>query len=258
MTDVQELDPRLEEFAGNPVVLATAQTLLNYYDEIVEFNDKYVTEEEPEGEYNTSWKQINWAKALADEPSEDADPEQVKEARKLVKAMDNAQSALTKARQNAANFAADSLGVSRVDEKPEVPKAEKERLQRDVRGPAVELAKNAQNLAEGIRMLDSAQADAVTNFLSKYPIPAVGRKGSLDVTSKESQAPRYRVDVVARDAEGNVLWETQGFTKAAAKKNTPNADAFREVFERNGKNETTFEHEGTTFTITPRTKGNGS
>lgn len=250
------LDERLAPFEGNPVLLSTGQSLLQYVDELNEFNEKYsVDSDEETGEYGTLYKQIGYTKKLADEPDEGTPQEKVTEAQKLSKAIANARDKLNAANRAAAEFAASDLGISVGKEKVEVPKEEKEQITKSVREPAVTLANTLVTLATALKATDGATHDLIVEWLAKYPIPQVGRKGKLDVTDIKEQAPRYRVDITAKDSDGNVLFENvAGFTKAAAQKNTPTAEEFRQAYENNGKKTTEFsDKNGNVYTIVPRT-----
>lgn len=249
------LDTRLAPFEGNPVLESTGRSLLEYIDRLNEFNDKYsVDSDEEVGEYGTLYRQIGYTKKLADEPDENASKETVAEAVKLSKAISSARDKLNAANRAAAEFAASELGISVGKEKIEVPKEEKDEIKKAVREPAVTLASTLVTLATALKATDQATHDLIMEWLGNYPIPQVGRKGELDVTDIKEQAPRYRVDITAKDSEGNVLFENvAGFTKAAAQKNTPTAEEFRKAYESNGKKTTEFsDKNGVVYTIVNR------
>lgn len=252
MANATALDERLAAFENDPILLSTGQSLLTFVDQLEEFNSKYLKEEDS-GEYGTIWKQVGYTKKVADEPSEDMSKEDIATARKLIKTVDDLQAKLTAARKEAATFAANQLGISVASEKVEIPEEELEAMKKSVREPAVNLATTLATLATAIKATDESKAESIKEFLAKYPIPQVGRKGKLDVTDVKEQAKRHRVDVKAVDSEGKELFNVKGLTKAAAQKGTPSVDEFRKVFEQNGANkEVSFEHDGVTYTITPR------
>lgn len=255
MEDAIATDTRLAPFEGDRTLLVTGQSLLEYIDRIQEFNSLYLTEDDDVSEYGTLWKQIRYTKSIADEPTEDMDPEKVKAAQKLVKTIDDVTAKLSLARKAAAEWAASELGISVANEKIEVPKEELDAMKKSVREPAVSLANMFVVMAQSIARMDKEKSDVIVDWLSQYPIPQLGRKGKLDVTEVKEQAKRHRVDITATDANGNVLWENvAGFTKAAAQKATPTADEFRKVFEGNGEKQTTFrDGNDVTYVITPRT-----
>lgn len=267
--NVDANDERLSVFAGDTVLVSSGQSLLSLIDEINEFNKEYLSEKsEEESEYGTFWKQVKFTQdVLAANAPEGTDPAIVKNAQKLDKAITTAQEKLQSARNDAAEFAAEFLGIEVATDKPKVDKdsPEYKRLQEQVRKPAVTLAQTLRQLADGIGLVDPDKKETILSWLKEHgTIPQIGREGELNVTEDRATAKRHRVDIWVSDAEGNALFNTdkeplKGFTSVAAKNRKdqpiPDADTLREVYEQNGgpdSKEVTFAHEGVTFRMVKR------
>lgn len=260
-------DERLAVFAGDTVLVSSGQSLLSLVDEITEFNKTYLSEKsEEESEYGTFWKQVKFTQGLANEAPEGTPKETITAAQKLDKAIVTAQERLQDARNKAAEFAAEYLGIEVAADKPKLDKDDPEykRLQEQVRKPAVTLAQTLRQLADGIGLVDPDKKETILSWLNQYPIPQIGREGELNVTEDRATAKRHRVDIWVTDGNGNSLFNTgkeplKGFTAVAAKNRKdqpiPDADTLREAYEKNGGpdgKEVTFAHEGVTFRMVKR------
>lgn len=254
----ETVENRIPEFLQGEAILAEfCKRYLGIHDEIAEYNKAVLAEKTAEW---TGAKVIEKAKQLANpEDASTAD----KEIKAVVDEWEKVITALNLARKNVIDVTAKKLGITLSSTAERDP---------NIEGPLKERRKIAHTIGSQLsqiaEMTNNANAStAVVEFLSKNPLPMVGRDQTHVFNASEStNTPKYRVIVKVTKDDEELLTEN-GFTKAALaltnskfgydRGKAPKADNLREVWERALKNdanatETSFSDNGLTFTITKK------
>lgn len=248
-------DNRLEGvkvFKANAALAGLATTLLDGIEKINAFNEQYpsksaVSKAKADDPFGTMWKLIaegkRWSKGETTDEMEFEEGQYDADALALAEAVDAASQALNEARENFANYVADTLGVERQKEAPKPDEEELKAMRKFRSEQLVDLANTMVNVSKF--QSDPALTKELQDWLSSNPIPPVYRDSApLDVTSESESAPKYRIDISVTDADGNVLAENErGITKAVQKVGKGGAPArvIREHYEAAGEKDTTFE-----------------
>jgi hypothetical protein len=224
-----------EVIANNNILRDFCQRYLDVYDEITEYNKAVLAERDSE------W---NAGKVLEKARELSRPTDKTKTANETVKAaLENFESLvneLARARKNVLDITSKELGISLsavADRDPavEAPLKEKRKL-------AIEIANQLGMIAK-ITNDENASA-AVTEFLSKVGMPAIGRDQVRSFTADGAgSTPKYRVSITV-SKDDTVLLSEDGFTKTALaltkptfgyeRGKAPKSDVLRAAWEKAG------------------------
>lgn len=217
--------------ARNSILADFCRQYLTVVDEIAEYNSEVLAERS--SEWNAS-KVMERARALGR-------PEDGSEGNADIKAAletyESAVTALALARRNALNVTSSILGITLSAVSERNPETE---------GPLKDKRKLANEIGTQLSMIakmttDEKASSSVNDFLEANPLPAVGRDQARTFGGDEKATPKYRVNVVVTNKDGETVVNEAGFTKAAlaltkhyARGEAPKSDALRSVWEKAG------------------------
>lgn len=194
-----------------PAVLAKETILADFcrrylavYDEISEYNAEVLAEKDAEW---TAGKVLAKAREFASPEDGTSADEEIKS---VYDAWEKLVTEVSHARKAVLDAASKKLGITLSatadrNAETEAPLKEKRKFAHTV---GTQLSKIAEMTA------NEAASKSVTEFLSNYPLPAVGRDQVSTFGSDGSTTPKYRVTVTV-SKDGNTLLEGEGFTKTA-------------------------------------------
>lgn len=199
--------PRISEVLSNHAILADfARQYLSVFDEIAKYNEAILAEK------NSEWNSTKvFAKARELGNPTDANAKADDNVKSALDKYEEALTAYNKARKDVIDVTSKSLGITlsvgaERNLETEAPLKEKHKF-------AVAIGTQLSTIAE--MLTDAKISEAVTTFLSENPLPAVGRDQVRSFSTNEKSTPKYRVNVVVKDKDGNVKVDEAGFTKAS-------------------------------------------
>lgn len=216
----------------NSILADFCKQYLNVVDEIAKYNADVLSEKDSEW---TAAKVMEKARAFAS-PT-DANEKPKPEIKKLVDDFEKAAVALSNARKAVIEATSKELGItlsatSERNPELEAPLKEKRKLANEIGNQLGMIAKMT---------TDASASDSVTEFLSKNPLPAVGRDQVRTFGNDGKSTPKYRVTVTVTDIDGAVKVQEDGFTKTALaltklyeRGKAPKSDDLRAAWEKAG------------------------
>lgn len=235
MTDVKETPAKETRIpsalARNSILADFCRQYLNVVDEIAEYNKEVLAERD--SEWNAS-KVLEKARSFA-RPENGTEPNA--EVKTALETYESAVNALALARRSVIDVTSGVLGISLSAVSERNPETE---------GPLKDKRKLANEIGTQLGMIakmttDEKAAGSVNEFLEANPLPAVGRDQVRTFGSDEKSTPKYRVNVVVTNKDGETLVSEAGFTKAALaltkhyeRGKAPKSDALRTAWETAG------------------------
>lgn len=251
------VDERIPESLRTNLIFGDfCKRYMESFDEISAYNKEVLAAKD--SEWNATKVLAEARKFASPEKAEDLDPT-IKSA---VDEWEKAVAAALELRKKVLNVTSEKLGInlSAVADRDQ----EKEDALKEKRKLAIEIGKRLADIA-GLTNDENAGKE-ITDFLSAYGMPAVGRDQVRTVTTDGASTPKYRVTVRVVNADGVELLNEKGFSKTAQgltkpafgyeRGKAPTAEHLREVWENAGNtpDETKqatvqFEDNKLTFTI---------
>lgn len=246
--------------ASNSILEDFCKRYLGVLDEISEYNKAVLAEKS--SEWNAH-KVFEKARELARPTDKNVKPND--EIKKALETYENLITETAKARKAALDATSKELGITlsaTAERNPELeaPLKEKRKLANTI----------GTQLSQIATMTSDAEATAaVTEFLAKNPLPAIGRdQVSTFGTDGTTSTPKYRVKVTITNKDGVEILNEDGFTKTALaltkpvfgyeRGEAPKADKLREAWEKAGNSATNvvspveFDDNNLHFTITKK------
>jgi hypothetical protein len=216
----------------NSILADFCAQYLTVFDEISNYNREVLAEKD--SEWNAS-KVLEKAREFARPTEKGVEPKQ--DIKKAIEDYERLVDALALARRSVLDITSKELGITlsaTADRNPETEAPLKEH-----RKLAIEIGTQLSMIAK--MTTDETASNAVTEFLSQNPLPAIGRDQARSFGDNEKATPKYRVHVTVSDKDGNVKVDEDGFTKTALaltkfyeRGKAPKSDNLREVWEKAG------------------------
>jgi hypothetical protein len=260
--EVDDSAAKLNELlSGNQILSEFTKKYLVIYKEIAEYNKSVLAAKD--SEWNVGKVMTKAQEFAKPEPNSGIKP--VDEIADLVKAYEDLVIQVAQAKRAVIERTSKELGISLSNTAERDPIKEEELKQKRV--VAVQLGTQLSSIATMIS--DKNISDGVTEFLTKNPLPSVGRASSHTFAGDGAKStPKYRVKV-AIYKDGTLLEEFDGFSKTAlnlsnskfgyARGQAPKADKLRSAWESAGNNADTtvqptveFDDNGLHFVLTKK------
>jgi hypothetical protein len=217
--------------AKNSILADFCRQYLNVVDEIAEYNKEVLAERD--SEWNAS-KVLEKARSLG-RPEDGSDGNA--DIKTALENYESAVTALALARRSVLDVTSGVLGINLSAVSERNPETE---------GPLKDKRKLANEIGTQLSMIakmttDERASSSVNEFLEANPLPAVGRDQARTFGGDEKATPKYRVNVVVTNKDGQTVVSEAGFTKAALaltkhyeRGQAPKSDALRSAWEKAG------------------------
>lgn len=235
-TEVAEVKERIPAaLAANPILAEFCNQFLSVFDEITAYNKQVLAEKD--SEWNIP-KVLEKARELG-RPT-DKNVKANENIAKALTAWEDLVNAVNVAKRNVLDATSKELGITlsttaERNSETEAPMKERRRF-------AIEIGTQLGTIAK--MTTNEAASDAVTTFLAENPLPAIGRDQARTFGADEKSTPKYRVNVVVTNKDGEKVVDEAGFTKAALaltkpavgyeRGKAPKSDTLREAWEKAG------------------------